>query len=405
MSYKPESIEILGKCINNTLSDPAFNGRSVRFNITEIPQNVIDSACADLKLPCETHLNNQCEIIIDVQNGQGSLFFFFDEIDFCKRANIYLNNFEVSHFVILSNANRVLEKTSDEIFSSEKAIFFNFYFYHEILSFLEKQVHFMSFHSRADLRFVIFTSEIGPFDIKYNLIESRIKNLENLGSVYTSLCNDFEKVDFVQFFKAAVISTIHEYPIEDRFFYLVQSMRVILNVALRDHTIYIRNFDFDKIKSKFREERNKYFEAIEKNIDSIKGQVTSFPLTFAVSIFTGYQVKDKPAILILVFLAYSLYTFIAWRILSITLYNTASIKSDIGNEEDKIKKGYEVLYSEFESDFLKIKYKISKVENLVTILRTVLLGLLICFLIFGIYEIFFAVKNVTQPIDVHIVNG
>lgn len=402
MSNNPSLIDILSRCINSSTSS-VFDGRSIRFDISNDDKKEIEPIAKLANLNHEFHLNNQCEVRIDIPYNDGKLILFYNEEDFLRRAINYFADFDQLQIVILKHDIGSLQKSTGEQFTVEKAIFFNFLYYHKILRFLERQDHFISVHSRPDLQFVIFTSEKGPFYIGYNLHEPKVKNLEDLSLVYRTLEQEFQKIDFVQFFKGATINTIHEYPINERFFYLVQSLRVILNVALRDHFIYIRNFDFDKIKTKFKEERNKYFESLEKNIDSISKQVTSFPLTFAASIFAGYQVKDKPAILVLVFLAYLLYTIIAWKILGITSFNTESTKSDVEHEEKKIKSSYEVLYHEFEPEFKKIYDKINRLEGLITILRTVLVGLLISFVVFAVYQTYFAYNKKPDPTEIRIV--
>lgn len=398
-----EAIELLSKCINSSGANPVFKGKSVRFEITDISTDAINELTKTLGLECTHHLNNESEIDIVSNKNITSVLLFYDENDFCNRADGFLKDFDNTHFIILTLAGESIEKYPAEEFSEKKALFFNYYYFNEIFAFLAKQDHFMSFYSSDERRFVLFTSEVGPFDIKYDLNDVAVKNLENLKPVYNRLLKEFEKVDFVQFFKSAIINTIHSYSIEDRFYKLVQSLTVILNIAVRDHVIYIRNFDFDKIKTKFKEERNKYFEGLEKNIDSIKSQVTSFPLTFSATIFTAYQVKEKSAILILVFMAYVLYTFIAWRILDITSSNKDKIKDDVDFEEGKIKTGFEILYDDFKKDFNAIRDKINKIEGLISTLKCVLIGLLISFFVFAGYQIGFASKAKPQPTEVRII--
>jgi len=389
MNNNSSLIEVLSRLVNNNQSNASFDGRTIRFNFQQNEKLEIESNCTSMGIPTEFYLNNQCEIRIDSVYNNGSLAIFFDENDFIKRGYSYFSEFENLNLIILKNEKPGLEKLPNETFSKEKSIFFNLFYYQKILSFLEDEEHFISVNDRADLQFIIFSSDKGPFHIGYNLLDPRIKNLENLSIVYDLLLKEFKKIDFVQFFKSAIINTIYEYKVEERFFYFVQSLRVILNIAQRDHYIYIRNFDFDKIKSKFQEGRKEYFKRLDDNIESINKQVASFPLTFAASVFAAYQVKEKPAILILIFMAYALYTLIAWKILNVTELNKNRIKEDIDADANKIKKNYQLVYSDFENDFQAIDSKIGKIEGLVSILRTVLLGLLLCFLIFGIYEIFF----------------
>jgi len=397
-----EAIHVLATALAN---DPSchFNGSTVRFSPGAVSPQEIESACNQLSLTCTKHLNSEFEIKIASTAVNGTII-FFNEKDFLNRAKPAINDFNNLHIVLLKTDTGVIEKTPNQSFDVQNGLIHNFYYYHKILDFLLQAEHFVSVKSDLQHQFVIFSSDKGPFDIKYNLHESRLKDVEDLSKVYQELTNEFHKVDFVQFFKSAVITALHQYDVADRFYHLVISLRAILNTAKRDHYIYIRNFDFEKIKTQFKEERNKYFESLEKSIDSISKQVTSFPLTFAASIFAAYQVKDRPAILVLVFLAYALYTIIAWKILSITEYNTECVKKDAAAEKDKIRSSYEAIHHDLEPDFAKVEYKIAKLESLIKILRTVLFGLLGLFLIFSVYQQFFAPKQSSQPLKVEIVN-
>ena len=140
-------------------------------------------------------------------------------------------------------------------------------------------------------------------------------------------------------------------------------------------------------------------ESIKKNIESVNKQVTSFPLTFAASAFAGFQVKDKPAILLLIVGAYFVYTVVAYKVLSIASYNTEGIKADVDSESDKLKKGYEVVFKEFENDFTRINTKLGMINSLIGILKVVLVSLLFAFTIFSIYEIFFVTHTVVKPLQ------
>ena len=62
-----------------------------------------------------------------------------------------------------------------------------------------------------------------------------------------------------------------------------------------------------------------------------------------------------------------------------------------------------LIYEEFQSDFKKIKEKLDKLSNLIFYLRIILIGLLVVFLIFGIYENYFVQKEKLSPIEVKIV--
>src|SRR5690606_6719430 len=170
---------------------------------------------------------------------------------------------------------------------------------------------------------------------------------ENLEPYVEELKSEFVKKEFIQFFKDVIINSIHSTDVRDRFFELTKSLKLLLNLTEKDYESYVLDFAIDKIKSKFKEERNKYFESLEKSIDTVSKQIVSFPLTFGATAFASYQVKDKPFILVLIVVAYLLYTIIAFRVLSITDYNILCLKADVKKEENEIKNGYDKVYDDF----------------------------------------------------------
>lgn len=315
-------------------------------------------------------------------------FFYFDYDNYLREYSYYEGKFESSNIIILNIDGKVVYKEIAEQFSEEKGALFNYIQYRELVSFLISKNEFTPYRDELSKQIVIIGKEKGAFHIGYNLQEKRIISLENIKPYVDELKTEFGKKEFIQFFKDVIINSIHSADISDRFFELTKSLKLLLNLTAKDYESYVLDFAIDKIKSKFKEERNKYFESLEKNIDAVSKQIVSFPLTFGATAFASYQVKDKPWILILIVIAYLLYTIIAFRVLSITDYNILCLKSDVKKEENEIKTGYEKIYDDFKDDFSKIWTKIKKLETLVFILKWVLRLLFLIFTVFALVQIF-----------------
>ncbi len=220
------------------------------------------------------------------------------------------------------------------------------------------------------------------FNIGYKLPDIAYFQGLNLHNVFSRFEEEFKKKEFVQFFKEIVIAGVHNAAEEDRFNEIIKENNALLNLAKRDYETYVSNFAFDKIKSEFKEEREKYFETIDKNIGSIGKQVISFPLTFGATIFASYKVKDQPEFLVLILVAYFLYTIIAFLVLNMTAYNVKCLRKDVDQEEKTIRDSYGVIYEGFKSDFKKIRNKIVNLRVIIGVLYFVLIALLILFLAF-----------------------
>lgn len=330
---------------------------------------------------------------------------FFKNEDYLKRYNEYRENFAKSKLLIFEKDSQVIYKDANEDFSRSKAIIFNNHSYQQILYLLKTTSIFASIKSDNN-ELIIVSKENSIMHIGYKNYDLRLGEIDDLYPDFLLLKKRFEKKDFsdritenTEFIKLFIetISTagIGNYELKDRFFEIVKGLKIIISLTERDYNNYINEFSFEKIKSKFKEERNKYFENLEKNIDLISKQVVSFPLTFAATAFASYQVKDKSWILALIFIGYCLYTFIAVRILGITNYNIVCLEKDIVKEEDSVKNSYSKDHNDFEEDFEKIKIKTKKIKDLVFFLRVILFCMLILFFMYSAFQIFFKKSDVT----------
>lgn len=374
--------------LNNDIAKNSlvFDGSNLRFKIENNYPSSLEIAKKIFKTINEL-LNGEIEIKLTSCKLKNT-FFYLDYDNYLRDYEYYKDAFTNSNIIILDFETKILFKEIDEEFTIEKADMFNYVQHRELQEFLISKNEFTPYHDNLSKQFVIIGKEKGAFHIGYNLLEKRKISDEDIKPFIEELKTEFVKKEFIQFFKDVIINSIHSTDIKDRFFELTKSLKLLLNLTAKDYESYVLDFAIDKIKSKFKEERNKYFESLEKSIDTVSKQIVSFPLTFGATAFASYQVKDKPWILILIVIAYLLYTFIAFKVLSITDYNILCLKSDVKKEEDEIKNGYEKVYADFKEDFIKIWTKIRKLEGLVLILKWILSLLFIIFLLFALVQIF-----------------
>lgn len=379
--------------LNNDIAKNSllFDGSNLRFKIENNYSSHLEIASKIFKTINEL-TNGEIEIKLTSCKFKNT-FFYFDYDNYLRDYEYYKDVFSNSNIVIIDFETKILFKEINEEFTLEKADIFNYVQFRELQDFLISKNEFTPYHDKLSKQFVIIGKEKGAFHIGYNSLEKRKISNEDIKPFVEELKSEFVKKEFIQFFKDVIINSIHSTDIKDRLFELTKSLKLILNLTAKDYESYVLDFAIDKIKSKFKEERNKYFESLEKNIDTVSKQIVSFPLTFGATAFASYQVKDKPWILILIIIAYLLYTFIAFKVLSITDYNILCLKSDVKKEEDEIKNGYEKVYADFKEDFIKIWTKIRKLEGLVLILKWILSLLFLIFLLFALVQIFNPVNS------------
>jgi len=327
------------------------------------------------------------EIFFNLNKDAGpSNLVFYDQVHFQSENSYvrYKDCWQEVNIILLMPGGEMVIKEKEEQPAARNLPIFNYIYYRKILAFLLSKPEFTSLHYVMDHQFAILSAEKGPYHIGYSLSEARVATVGSLILEYEELVKGFDKIEFAAFFKDVVIEGTHSAVVSDRFWKLVSGLAALISLANRDLQIYLQKFAFEKIKSKFKEEKVKYFESLEKNIESLNKQVLAFPLTFAASVFAGFQVKDSAWILFVILISYGLYTYVAWKILGIIKYNIDTTDQDVTAESNRIRTTYQVVYSEFEGDFNKIKGKILLIKKLRTLLSGVLIGLLVLFLLFTI---------------------
>lgn len=371
----------------------------------DIEENSIEYNGSILSFVCRENISENVKIYKEIFNNVDELlkgkveiklsisklentFFYYDYDNYLRDYEYYKEDFNNSNIIILDLDSKILFKEINEEFTIEKADIFNYVQYRELQAFLILKNEFTPYHDNLSKQFVIIGKEKGAFHIGYNLLEKRKISNVDIKPFIEELKSEFLKKEFIQFFKDVIINSIHCIDIKDRLFELTKNLKLLLNLTAKDYESYVLNFAIDKIKSKFKEERNKYFESLEKSIDTVSKQIVSFPLTFGATAFASYQVKDNPLTLILIVVAYLLYTIIAFKVLAITDYNILCLKADVNKEENEIKNGYEKVYDDFKDDFIKIWTKIAKLKGLVLILKWILSLLFLIFALFTLFQIF-----------------
>jgi hypothetical protein len=371
----------------------------------DIEENSIEYNGSILSFVCRENISENVKIYKEIFNNVDELlkgkveiklsisklentFFYYDYDNYLRDYEYYKEDFNNSNIIILDFDSKILFKEINEEFTIEKADIFNYVQYRELQAFLILKNEFTPYHDNLSKQFVIIGKEKGAFHIGYNLLEKRKISNVDIKPFIEELKSEFLKKEFIQFFKDVIINSIHCIDIKDRLFELTKNLKLLLNLTAKDYESYVLNFAIDKIKSKFKEERNKYFESLEKSIDTVSKQIVSFPLTFGATAFASYQVKDNPLTLILIVVAYLLYTIIAFKVLAITDYNILCLKADVNKEENEIKNGYEKVYDDFKDDFIKIWTKIAKLKGLVLILKWILSLLFLIFALFTLFQIF-----------------
>ncbi|MFL9845583.1 hypothetical protein [Flavobacterium rhizosphaerae] len=373
-------------------------GKKLSFKIKQDEEFEELLKCTDEIFELEQVIGLKYEIDLKKVKHINSYVFYKYE-DFFRRYEEYKDVFYSSNILILQTDSYIL-KIENEKFRTEKGLVFNYPIYRKLLSYLKHNSEFATIQDQS--QFVLVSKDFGVFNLGFKTNEFKLKEIDNLEPKLNKLKTLFEKKEFIQFFKENILSVgLHKYDINDRLIELIKHIDIILNLTERDYENYVLNFSFEKVKAKFKDERNKYFENLDKNIELVNKQVLSLPLTFAASVFAAYQIKDKSWILFLILLVYIFYTIIANRTLNISKYSLDRIDDDVKNEKEQIEKNYHRNFEDFKRDFTNIENKISKIKNLTKLLNFTFIFLLIIFTVFVTFQVYSS-SSPTQTIQIPI---
>lgn len=313
------------------------------------------------------------------------ILYYYNEKDFINRCELNLEGYQSRSIVFLSPKG----KTNTEVVTGNETNKFveNFLTYKSIRKLFIETKELSQFKNDTSKTFTIVSKEYGVFHIGYSIPDYSYFYIIDIAGKSDRLKQEFEKKEFIQFFKEIIVTSVHSTEEKNRLKVIVRQLDSIIDLTTKDYEAYVSNFAIDKIKSDFKKERETYFESIDRSISSIEKQVVAFPLTFAASVFASYKVQDKPGVLLLILLAYLLYTIIAYMILNMTAYNVRCLRKDVLSEKKAIKKAYGKIYADFKQDFQKIETKICLLRVVIGGLYVVLTFLLILFALYAAHNI------------------
>lgn len=379
MSNKNDIIEEFINELNKINFDgiSQFNGIECTVNAYKNP-SLIEQIKSAFNNP-ELLPGNKISFLLTDSKWQEVLF-YYDENDFIRRCKLSLSQYQNKSVVFLNPLGKLNTKNIILVDTHKFAI--NFLTYLSLRKLFKETKELSQFINETSKTFTIISKEYGVFHVGYTLPDYSYFYNINIAHKSERLKKELEKKEFIQFFKEIIVTSVHSTDEKNRFNVIINQLDSIIDLTTKDYEAYVSNFAIDKIKSDFKQERELYFESIDRSISSIEKQVVAFPLTFAASVFASYKVQDKPGVLLLILVAYLLYTIVAYLILSMTAYNVRCLRKDVESEKKAIKNAYGKIYADFKTDFDKIGTKICLLRVVIIVLYGVLTFLLVLFALY-----------------------
>ncbi|PHR87054.1 MAG: hypothetical protein COA80_19135 [Leeuwenhoekiella sp.] len=353
-----------------------YNGLTYVFDVSENPE--LENAIKKLFI-CEILPAGKIEFK-KTATKYPDLLVYKNEYEFITTCKITLSEYDKYSILFLNPQSRI--DRANLAYSDTSQFVINFLNYRAILDLFFKTKDISQLNNPSTQTITMVSKEYGIFNIGYSLPNYKFFYNINISGKLNQLLNEFEKKEFIQFFKEIIVTSVHRIEEKDRFRVIIEQIDPIIDLTSKDYEAYVSDFAIDKIKSEFKKERESYFESIDRSISSIGKQVVAFPLTFAASVFASYKVQDKPGVLLLILLAYLLYTIVAYLVLSLTSYNIRCLRKDVETEKGIIQNAYGKVYENFKPDFEKIGVKICLLRIVVGFLYVVLTLLFVLFFLY-----------------------
>ncbi len=209
-------------------------------------------------------------------------------------------------------------------------------------------------------------------------------------SIFCQLEKEIDRKDFIPFFNNEICKTLLGKEVEERYIEFLKQHSSIVKSATLDFEIYLKDFSFDKIKTKFRENRDKYFNSLQDINSKFSSKLGSLVISISASVFATFRFKSEERSFsgLLVLIAYTLYA-------SYSNYEIACLKNDIktisrnfDRELREIHVRSPIIADSLDEDSNQIKEKIKDILEKLPILYLFVTGLNLLVSVFIIVETF-----------------
>jgi hypothetical protein len=159
--------------------------------------------------------------------------------------------------------------SNGQIVESESRLVTNAIYFKKILKLVEDRLAIYNDDTKNEL-IIVSTSGKKAFPIGYPRVQEELAEY-NLEAIFYQLEKEIDRKDFIPFFNNEICKTLSGKGVEERYIEFLKQHSSIIKSATLDFEIYLKDFSFDKIKTKFRENRDiaalawvKYFIPIQQ---------------------------------------------------------------------------------------------------------------------------------------------
>jgi hypothetical protein len=291
-----------------------------------------------------------------------------------------------SYLFFSHNDSKTFELNSDkELIESDGKLIDNTIYFKKIRDLVGQM---LAIHNDKAKNELILVSSVGnkAFPIGYPQVQKEGLLECDLKMIFHDLQEQIKRKDFTPFLNNEICRFLVNESTENRYESFLKQYPLIIDSATLDFEIYLKNFSFDKVKTKFRDSRDKYFNTLQEINSKFSSKLGSLVISVAASVFATFRFKSEQRAFsgILMLVAYIMYAFY-------NSYEIALLKDDIVNIKDNFEKELNEIYDNssiianaLEDDSIQIRKKVRKTINRLPVLYvaiTILNSLVFVFII------------------------
>lgn len=275
------------------------------------------------------------------------------------------------------------------IYENEIINFFfeNLIYSQKIQKLLEsKDKEVITFNDKVNKTYFLLSEKNGKIEIGYkNKPLEFYENNHNLKKLYNSMEGNLSK-EYVAFFRDNIIKIVEEKKgLDDRFFYLLSKLEIIIEKTDREYKLFLHKFSFEEFHSKLEEEKNKYFKSLQDSLSDFLSKINSLPIQFGVYIYLLFRFEKEIYPLLIVSTIIIIWSLFSYFSISTMKKSIKNLSQRFDNVFKKISEKSGIDLESLEKEKKGVNDRLSNIKTLTTLYQAVTIVFTIGFLILACY--------------------
>lgn len=275
------------------------------------------------------------------------------------------------------------------IYENETINFFfeNLIYSQKIQKLLEaKDKEVITFNDKVNKKYFLLSEKNGKIEIGYKNKPSEFyENNHNLKKLYNLMEGNLSK-EYVAFFRDNIIKSVEEKKeLDDRFFYLLSKLELIIEKTDREYKLFLHKFSFEEFHSKLEEEKDKYFKSLQDSLSDFLSKINSLPIQFGVYIYLLFRFEKEIYPLLIVSTIIIIWSLFSYFSISTMKKSIKNLSQRFDNVFKKISEKSGIDLESLEKEKKGVNDRLSNIKILTTLYQAVTIVFTIGFLILACY--------------------